>query len=117
MEVGQILQLFVAICVFFFSFGGGGVIPLQSVNGFNTGAVILSFIHSHCTSQKPKGEDKEVSVLDVGGKPSRIIPAENPHSLVGTRNPIHIVAAVGFEQGSQRWKARQDTCTQTCDQG
>ena len=38
---------------------------------------------------------------------------EDPHSWVGTENPIHIVPPVGFEPGSQRWKARQDTTAPT----
>ena len=39
-------------------------------------------------SQEPNGEKtrKKVSVLDVGGKPQRVIPGENPHSPVGTEN-------------------------------
>ena len=32
---------------------------------------------------------KEVSVLDVGGKPQRISPGENPDDQVGAENPIH----------------------------
>ncbi len=52
---------------------------------------------------------KKVSVLDVGGKPQEIILRKTPRNQAGTENPIHIVPPVGFEPGSQRWKARQDT--------
>ena len=67
------------------------------------------------TSQEPSREKtkKEVSVLDVGGKPQRIIPGKTHAIRQGLKNPIHIVPQVGFEPGSQRWKARQDTTTPT----
>ncbi len=39
---------------------------------------------------------KEVSVLDVGGKPQRIIPGKNPRNQAGTENPIHIVPPGGI---------------------
>ncbi len=59
---------------------------------------------NHYTSQEPSGEKtrKEVSVLDVGGKPQRIQPGKNPSIQVGPENPIHIVPPVGFEPWSQR---------------
>ena len=45
-------------------------------------------------------DDKEVSVLDVGGKTPDNYSRENPRSLVGTEKPIHIVHPMGFEPGS-----------------
>ncbi len=40
---------------------------------------------------------KEVSVLDVGGKPYRIIPVEKSCNQVATKNIIHIMPKAGFE--------------------
>ena len=42
-------------------------------------------------------DDEELSVLEVGGKPRRIIPGENPGSQLGTENPI--VPLLRFEPG------------------
>ena len=41
---------------------------------------------------------KEVSVLDVGGKPQRISPGENPDDQVGAENPS-TSASVWFNHG------------------
>ncbi len=38
---------------------------------------------------------------------------ENPRNQAGTENPIHIMPPVGFEPGSQRWEASQDTTRPT----
>ncbi len=42
-------------------------------------------------SPMERRQKKEASVLDVGGKPQRIIPGENPRHQVGTEDPIHLV--------------------------
>ena len=39
---------------------------------------------------------KEVSILDVGGKPQRSIQGKNPRDRVGTENPIHLVPPAGI---------------------
>ena len=50
---------------------------------------------------KRREDKEEISVLDVGGKPQKIVPGENPRSQVGTENqnplPIHVVPWLGFE--------------------
>ena len=56
--------------------------------------------------------EKEMTVLDVGGKPQRDILGKNPHGQAGTDYPIHMVPPVGFELGSQRWKARKEPLRQ-----
>ena len=57
---------------------------------------------NHCTSQEPNGEKtgKEVSGLDVEGKPQRIYYRENPHSHEETANQIHIVPQCDTNRGS-----------------
>ena len=49
---------------------------------------------------------------DVGGKPQNNILGNNVRGRThgirqGLKNPIHMVALVGFEPESQRWKARE----------
>ena len=55
----------------------------------------------------------KISVLDVGGKPQRVIPGKTHAVREGLKNPIHIVPLVRFEPGSQRLMVRQDTTLQT----
>ena len=64
-------------------------------------------------AKRKREDNEEISVLDVGVKPQRIIPGRNPRSQVGTENQIHIVTPIGFEQGSRRWEAKQDTTSPT----
>ena len=57
---------------------------------------------NRCTSQAPNREKtrKEVSVLDVGRKPQRIIPGKSPRNQVGTEYPVVPPPPTWFKPGS-----------------
>ena len=72
--------------------------------------ISFNFIYSGCEANKNSQREKrttcsqepnrektrtEVSVLDVGGKPQRFIPGENPRSQVGTKTQTHGGSACG----------------------